>query len=208
MDQKRTGKFIAEMRKEKGFTQAELAEKLFISDKTVSKWETGKGLPEVSLMLPLCEILCITVNELLSGTKLSPAEYQKKAEVNIVKLVKEREEQKFRLLVECIVLFLTLLSAITIMLLVGYVSLSLAWRITLTVIALVIMAVGITVCAMLEMRRAIFECPNCGNRFIPTKKAFLFGVHTVTRRRLTCPKCGERNWCKRCFDFDQEEKAE
>ena len=79
MDQKKTGAFIAQMRKEKGLTQAELADLLLISDKTVSKWETGKGLPEVSLMLPLCETLGISVNELLTGAKLSPAEYQKNA---------------------------------------------------------------------------------------------------------------------------------
>lgn len=77
MDQKKTGAFIARMRKEKGLTQAELADMLLISDKTISKWETGKGLPEVSLMLPLCEKLDITVNELLTGAKLSPVEYQK-----------------------------------------------------------------------------------------------------------------------------------
>ena len=80
MDQLKIGKFIAQTRKEKGLTQKQLADALMISDKTVSKWECGNGLPEVSLMLPLCEKLGITVNELLSGKSLTSSEYQKNAE--------------------------------------------------------------------------------------------------------------------------------
>ena len=64
MDQQKIRQFIAEMRKEQGLTQRELAEKLLITDKTVSKWECGKGMPDVSLMMPLCQILQISVNEL------------------------------------------------------------------------------------------------------------------------------------------------
>ena len=83
MDQSKTGKFIAAMRREKSMTQRQLADLIGISDKTVSKWETGKGMPEVSLMLPLCELLEISVNELLSGERLTSDDYQKKAEKNI-----------------------------------------------------------------------------------------------------------------------------
>ena len=89
MDQSKTGKFIAAMRREKSMTQRQLADLIGISDKTVSKWETGKGMPEVSLMLPLCELLEISVNELLSGERLTSDDYQKKAEENIMNLVKE-----------------------------------------------------------------------------------------------------------------------
>ena len=78
MDQARIGKFIAEMRKAKRLTQRQLADALAISDKTVSKWECGKGLPEVSLMLPLCEALEITVNDLLSGERVSGTDYQRR----------------------------------------------------------------------------------------------------------------------------------
>lgn len=94
MDQIKTGKFIAQMRKEQGLTQSQLADKLFISNKTISKWETGKGLPEVSLMLPLCEILGINVNELLTGEKISIAEYKEKAEENMMNLVQEAQESR------------------------------------------------------------------------------------------------------------------
>lgn len=78
MDQIKTGKFISSLRKEKGLTQMMLADCLGISDKTVSKWECGAGLPDVSLMLPLCEVLEISVNELLTGVKMTDANYKRK----------------------------------------------------------------------------------------------------------------------------------
>ena len=94
MDQIKIGKFISETRKTLGITQRQLADALFISDKTVSKWECGKGLPEVSLMLPLCEELHITVNELLTGEKIEETEYKKKAEENMMNLVQENQENR------------------------------------------------------------------------------------------------------------------
>ena len=94
MDQIKIGKFIAEERKAKKYTQRELADKLSISDKTISKWERGNGFPEVSLLLPLCNELEITVNELLSGERLQAMDYKKKAEENMVNLVKEAQERK------------------------------------------------------------------------------------------------------------------
>ena len=79
MDQIKIGKFICEVRKEKNLTQRQLADILSISDKTISKWECGKGLPEVSLMIPLCDALQITVNDLLTGERVSNIDYQKKS---------------------------------------------------------------------------------------------------------------------------------
>ena len=87
MDQVIVGKFISQERKRKGYTQKQLSEKLGISDKTVSKWERGNGFPEVSLLLPLCRELDITVNELLAGERVSEEDYRKKAEENMVNLV-------------------------------------------------------------------------------------------------------------------------
>ena len=97
MDQIRIGRFIAQCRKTGGLTQRQLADGLGISDKTVSKWECGNGLPEVSLMLPLCEALGITVNDLLSGERVAQADYQKKAEENMMELIRENAENKKRL---------------------------------------------------------------------------------------------------------------
>jgi transcriptional regulator with XRE-family HTH domain len=87
MNQEKIGKFIADCRKSKKLTQLELAEKLGVSDKSVSKWETGKCMPDLSLFKPLCEELNITINELLSGEKLDKKDYQNKLEENIVNIV-------------------------------------------------------------------------------------------------------------------------
>lgn len=91
MDQVKIGQFIAQCRKEKKMTQRQLADTLEISDKTVSKWECGRGLPEIQFMMPLCELLGISVNELLSGEKLSADEYRQKAEENMMTLIKGSE---------------------------------------------------------------------------------------------------------------------
>ena len=91
MDQMRIGKFIDESRKSMHLTQRQLAAALSISDKTISKWECGKGFPDVSLMLPLCEALDITANDLLSGEKVSSTAYQKKVEENMMNFMKENE---------------------------------------------------------------------------------------------------------------------
>jgi len=82
MNQDKIGRFIAEMRKQHDLTQREFADALDISDKTVSKWECGNGMPALSLMQPICEILEINLNELFSGEKLTDADYKKKAEEN------------------------------------------------------------------------------------------------------------------------------
>lgn len=209
MDQLKTGKFIAQTRKEMGLTQKQLADALLISDKTVSKWECGNGMPEVSLMIPLCQKLGITVNELLTGKRLTSSEYQKNAEDNMVKLIEEHKEAKFRLIIECLVVALTLLSSITLIMVASYVEVSTGWRVGLIAIAVVIMIGGIAVAAALEMRSAWFKCLKCNKTFIPTKTAYLMGVHTITRRHLKCPHCGKRSWCKRVLssaDYETDEE--
>ena len=84
MDQIKIGKFIASCRKEQGMTQAVLAEKLGISDRAISKWETGKSMPDSGIMLELCELLKINVNELLSGERIMAEAYDKRAEENLL----------------------------------------------------------------------------------------------------------------------------
>jgi len=96
MNQVKIGEFIMKLRKEQGITQRELAEKIGVSDKTVSKWECGRGLPEMSIMESLCQSLQVNVNELLSGERLSDDCYSKKAEENMMKLMQESEKNKRR----------------------------------------------------------------------------------------------------------------
>ena len=210
MDQKQTGKFIAEMRRERGLTQKELADKLMLSDKTISKWECGGGFPEVGLILPLCNELGITANELLSGKRLTETEYKKNAEKNIVRLMEEKKDIKRKLLIESIVVLLTLLIGVALCMLASYVDMSSGWRITLIVGALVVIAIGVTIAIILERKALAYQCSVCKERFEPTLVAYIFGVHTVRKRYLKCPKCGVRNWCKHCVkeDLEQYEKDE
>lgn len=87
-----TGQFISRIRMEKGMTQKELAQKVGVTDKAVSKWETGRGMPDISSLDALCNALDVSVNELLSGEVLPPEFYEKKAEENMKTLIKENEK--------------------------------------------------------------------------------------------------------------------
>ena len=112
MNQVEIGKFIAKCRKEKKLTQAQLAEKLNITDRAVSKWETGKSMPDSSIMLELCEILGITVNELLSGEKIDMESYEKKADENLITLKKKDENNMTKNFIISILFSATLLIGI------------------------------------------------------------------------------------------------
>lgn len=110
MNQEKIGRFIAEKRKEKGMTQKELARQLGIGDKAISKWECGRGMPDNSIMLPLCDLLGINVNELLMGEALSESEYTESSEGIILTLIEEKEslkkKNKWNLLSVMLVIFL------------------------------------------------------------------------------------------------------
>lgn len=205
MDQVKIGKFIQSLRKEKGLTQKELAEKLLISDKTVSKWETGNGLPEVAYMLPLCNLLGISVNELLSGEKLDQKNYSIKAEENIMKLMQEREQSKKSIIIAVVVALITLLGAFTIIMLSGFLEMPTYLRIILIVIAFIIIFAGLFVCCILENNAGAFECRHCGHRFVPSMKSYILAPHTITTRFLKCPNCHKRSWCKKRLTRNKED---
>lgn len=197
MNQILTGQFIKECRKEKGLTQEQLAEKLNISPKTVSKWECGNGLPEVSLMLPLCNQLGITVNELLSGCRIDGKDYKQKAEENLLAAIKERKENKKKIIIEVVVACISILSGALFCALSGNLSMPVYLRVILICVGLVVMAAGIGVCCVLEREAGYYECPKCKKLFVPTMGAFVAGPHTFTRRQLKCPHCGKISYCKK-----------
>lgn len=197
MNQVLTGRFIKECRKGKGLTQEQLAEKLNISCKTVSKWECGNGFPEISLMLPLCAELGITVNELLSGCKISDEEYKLKAEENLISAVAERRENKKKMVLQILIAFSTVLSGCVMFLIAGLLQMPVGLRVALIIIGAVVAAVGIGVCCVLDRDTGYFQCPVCNETFIPSMSAYVAGVHTLTKRRLKCPRCGKVSFCKK-----------
>lgn len=197
MDQIKTGKFIQEMRKRKNLTQRQLAEMLGISDKTISKWETGNGLPEVGLMPDLCTILEISVNELLAGQKLNKNQYFNKAEENMINLMSENNEAKKKLVLSIIVGIIAIIAGTPIILIAGILEMQTWVRIILIMLAIIIYALGIGVACVLDRDAGTFECPNCGKRFVPTMKEYVMGPHTITKRKLRCPHCGKKSFCKK-----------
>jgi len=197
MNQVITGQFIKKCRKAKGLTQEQLAEKMNISYKTVSKWECGNGLPEVSLMMPLCEILDITVNELLSGCRLDESSYKAKAEENLISAIKERKENKKKIILEVIIASISVVSGLIMCWLSGTLEMPTCLRVILIVVGLVVMVAGIAVCCVLDRDAGYFECPKCKSLFVPSMAAYVAGPHTLLKRQLKCPHCGKISYCKK-----------
>ena len=197
MDQVLIGKFIASERKRKGYTQKQLSEKLGISDKTISKWERGNGFPEVSLLLPLCDELDITVNELLSGERVPEEDYRKKAEENMVNLVREAQESKKKIILSAMVALLVIVAATPMFVISGAIEMNTWIRVILIAIGFVVIVIGIAIACVLDRDAGAYECPECKTRFVPDMKDYIMGAHTITKRRLVCPHCGAHKYCRK-----------
>ncbi len=197
MDQVKIGKFIRELRLGMGMKQRDLAEQLGITDKTVSKWECGNGLPEVALMLPLCAILGITVNELLSGERLENENYRDRAEENIVNIIREYQEAGKKHVLSNVVALLGLLSGFSLILAAGFIEME-AWvRILFIAIGFVVLLGCIFVACALDSDAGSFVCPICGAHIVPTTKQYINAPHVGSKRYLFCPDCGKRRWFKK-----------
>ncbi len=197
MDQMLTGAFIAAERKRKGYTQKQLAEKLGISDKTVSKWERGNGFPDVSLLLPLCGELDITVNELLCGERVSEEDYCRKAEENMVNLVREARESKKKIVLSAMVAVLVIIASLPLFLVAGAIEMDTWIRVLLVVTGFVVIVIGIAIACILDREAGAYECPSCGTRFVPEMGEYIMGPHTIMKRKLKCPNCGAHRYCKK-----------
>lgn len=205
MDQMKIGRFIAEERKNKKYTQRQLADVLGISDKTISKWETGNGFPEISLLLPLCEELEISVNELLSGERLSEKDYKQKAEENMVSFIREKEENKKKMQLTFLVGGIATVSFLTLILVVSMYTevISLPVKLVLIGIACIIFGVGLYVAMEGERTVGYYKCKHCDDVFVPTFAAYMMGPHMLTTRKMKCPHCGKKSWCKKVLTKEE-----
>lgn len=193
------GKFISKQRKKCGLTQVQLAEKINVSEKTISKWETGKGFPDTTLMLPLCKELNITANELLSG-KLLPteSEYKEIAEKNLVELkAKQEKSDKLMLSLEWVVGILSSMFIITMTMVASYCQMADGWRIALIVWGFLNCLVGIHFCLIIEQKAGFYECGCCHHKYVPTYKQVLWSAHMGRTRHMKCPNCNKRGWHKK-----------
>ena len=198
MDQVKIGKFIASCRKEQEMTQAALAEKLGITDRAVSKWETGKSLPDSGIMLELCELLNINVNELLSGEKIMLEAYDKKAEENLVTMSRELEEKNRQLLNTEIWIGAPAVAAGLVMCgVAAYVDMP-VWIKFLLVMFAVVMILTISFVAVgIEQKAGYYECQECGHRYVPTYWSTNLAPHMGRTRYMRCPECGKKSWQKK-----------
>ena len=205
MDQIKVGRFIAECRKEKKLTQAQLAEKLCITDKAISKWERGITMPDSSIMLDLCEILGISVNELLRGEKINAEDDHKKTEELLLEMTRKEEaaRKKLHKYAKALTIILSSLSVV-IGVLWGFFFGMEEFVAFVTIVALtmlILLCVAIFLINRMELDAGPFECKSCHHTFIPTIKEAFWTMPPVGVKKysvlLKCPECGKRTWAKK-----------
>lgn len=205
MDQIKIGKFIAACRKEQGMTQAALAEKLGISDRAVSKWETGKSMPDSGIMLELCSFLGINVNELLSGEKIMTEVYDKRAEENLLEMRRQVEEKNRQLLrTEYLIVIPVVAMGLVLILVAGLVDISSIWRGTLIFFAVAMIVVFAFIAVGIEQKAGYYECQKCHNRHVPTYWQANLAPHIGRTRYMKCPACGKWSYQKKVLTKGDE----
>ena len=198
MDQVKIGKFIAECRKRNNLTQMQLAEKLNITDRAISKWENGKAMPDSSIMLDLCKELKINVNELLSGEVIKMDNYNEKAEELLIEMKKQKEEADKKMLqLEWVIGYMASLTFLTLVFVASYVEMANWLRIILIVFGTVSFAVGMGHGIRIEQTAGYYECAKCHHKYVPEYKSVFWAMHMGRTRYMKCPKCGQKSWNKK-----------
>lgn len=205
MDQIKIGKFIAQCRKKENLTQMQLAEKLNITDRAVSKWETGKALPDASIMLTLCEILKITVNDLLSGEIVTMENYNKEMEQKLIEMVKQKEENDKRMLaLEWVIGILSVVVLLVPILIASYLPMKDWQRIVLCCSGVIPAFVGFFFAIKIEQVAGYYKCKHCNHCYVPTYKVMSLSMHMGRTRYMKCPKCGKRSWQRKVVSKEEE----
>ena len=198
MDQLKIGKFIAECRKQKNLTQIQLAEKLGITDKAISKWERSIAMPDTSIMLELCDILGISVNELLSGEKISMENNNQKNEQLLLDMAKELEKKNKTIWnAMWIIMTVSILGLIGGLAIIAFFMPEGPWMLVAILSLCVVFLIPCFYALKLEVNVGAYKCKNCGYEIVPTYKQALNAMHRGTTRYLKCPKCNKRTWCKK-----------
>ncbi len=198
MDQIKIGKFIAECRKAVGLTQMQLAEKLSITDRAVSKWENGKAMPDSSIMLELCDILGINVNELLNGEKINMENNNQTNERLLLDMAKEVEQKNKTIWTSMWAILIICMTALIAGIFVARFFIPEGTWQLITVLGLCVIFLPPCFYALkLEVSVGAYKCKNCGHEIVPTYTRALNALHMGTTRYLKCPKCNKRTWCKK-----------
>jgi len=204
MDQIKIGRFIAERRKNVNLTQMQLAEKLNITDRAVSKWETGRSLPDSSIMLELCDVLGITVNDLLSGEVVLMDNYNKELENNLLEMIKQKEQADKRLLsVEVFIGITATVVLFALIFVAAFVQMSIGLRISLMVLGFILFFAGCFYALRIEQVAGYYECKKCGHIYVPTYNSVFGAMHMGRTRYMKCPNCGKWSWNKKVLRKDK-----
>lgn len=198
MDQIKIGKFISKKRKEKNITQEKLAEKLYITDRAISKWENGICMPDTGTIPELCKILDITINDLFSGEVIDMKDNEKKLEENILELAKQKEEKDKQLLaLEWVIGWTSSITFMTLIFTASFIEMPTLIRIILIVLGSIIFAFGMGNGIKIEQIAGYYECGNCHHKYIPTYISVFFAMHIGRTRYMKCPKCNRHSWNKK-----------
>ena len=198
MDQIKIGKFIAECRKKNNLTQMQLAEKLNITDRAVSKWENGKAMPDSSIMLELCNALKISVNELLIGEMIEMNKYSESAEKNLLEMVKQKEQSDKRLLsMEIVIGVLSIIILLSLTFVAAFIEMKNWIRILLIIGGFIPAIIGVLFALKIEQTAGYYECSKCHHKYVPTYSSVLWAMHINRTRYMKCPKCNKRSWQKK-----------
>ena len=198
MDQEKIGKFIQEKRKERKLTQSELAEKLNITDRAISKWENGNCLPDAGTMPELCKILNISINDLFSGKIVDMKDNEKKLEENLLDMAKLKEEKDKQLLrLEIVICIIVTTNFLALCVIAKYAEMQNWLSIILIIVGLIPFIVGCIYCVKIEQTAGYYECSYCHHKYIPTYQSVLWAQHMGRTRKMKCPHCGKKTWNKK-----------
>ena len=198
MDQLKIGKFIAECRKKANLTQMQLAEKLGITDKAVSKWERGIAMPDTSIMLELCDILGISVNELLGGEKISMENNNQKNEQLLLDMAKELEQKNKTVWKSMwVIMIISMTALFSGILIAAFLIPEGVWQLVTILCVCVVFLIPCFYALKLEVSVGVYKCKNCGCEIVPTYKEAMNAMHMGFTRYLKCPNCNKRTWCKK-----------
>ena len=198
MNQIKIGRFIAECRKKANLTQMQLAEKLGITDKAISKWERGIAMPDTSIMLELCDILCISVNELLSGEKIDMENNNQKNEQLLLDMATELEKKNKTIWSSMWVIMIVSMTALLAgVFLAAFLIPEGVWQFVMILGVCIVFLIPCFYAVKLEVSVGAYKCKNCGYEIVPTYKEAMMAMHRGFTRHLMCPKCNKRTWCKK-----------
>lgn len=198
MDYNKIGNFIATERKALNLTQSKLAEKIFVSEKTISKWENGNGVPDTDTLPKLCKIFNITINELLNGERVTDENYKASAENNLLELQKAKEDcTKLLLKTEVVTGIVSTILLFSFILTASFVNMATWLRIVIISASFVLFLVICFLLIRIEQVAGYYECKHCKHKYKPTYLQVNLAPHMGRTRHMKCPNCGKKSWQKK-----------